>query len=208
MEVVVVDDNSPDQTWKIVGDISKRNKKVHLLLRKGKRGRGLAGKDGYIYCLKNKADIIIEMDADFSHDPKYVLDMLEKIKDYDLVIGSRMVKGGKESGRGITRKIITKLANMYIKTMLGIKVHDCNSGYRCFRRKVLEKINVHKLKSNGPDIVQEVLFKAHLKNFRISEIPIVFKNRTKGQSKLNMKSLLRGYFVVLHLKINKLLGRI
>ncbi|MFC1704842.1 hypothetical protein ACFLZ6_00765 [Nanoarchaeota archaeon] len=134
--------------------------------------------------------------------------MLEKIKDYDLVIGSRMVKGGKESGRGITRKIITKLANMYIKTMLGIKVHDCNSGYRCFRRKVLEKINVHKLKSNGPDIVQEVLFKAHLKNFRISEIPIVFKNRTKGQSKLNMKSLLRGYFVVLHLKINKLLGRI
>lgn len=207
LHIVVVDDFSPDETWKIVEDISKKEKNIHLLLRKTKRGRGYAGKDGFIYCLKNKADTIIEMDADFSHDPKYIPSMLEEIKNYDIVLGSRRIKGAKEVGRGFIRKIITKLANIYIKIMLGIKVKDSNSGFRCFKRDVLENITPG-LKSKGPSIIQEVLFKAHLKGFRIKEIPITFVNRKKGKSKLGIPQLAAGYFMVLKLKFLKLIGEI
>ena len=207
LHIVVVDDFSPDKTWKIVEEISKKNNNVHLLLRKTKRGRGYAGKDGFIYCLKNKADIIIEMDADFSHDPRYIPSMLEEIKDYDVVLGSRRVKGAKEVGRGILRRVITYLANLYIRTILGIKVKDSNSGFRCFKRDVLEKIT-QGLKSKGPSIIQEVLFKAHLKGYRIKEIPITFINRKKGKSKLGIPQLATGYFMVLKLKFLKLIGEI
>ena len=208
LHILVVDDFSPDGTWKIVEEISKKKKNVHLLLRKIKRGRGYAGKDAFIYCLKNKADIIIEMDADFSHDPKYIPLMLKEIKNYDLVLGSRRVKGAKEVGRGIIRRIITYLANLYIRLILGLKVKDCNSGFKCFRRDILEEINPKKIESKGPAIIQEVLFKAHLKGFRIKEIPITFVNRKKGKSKLGISQLAAGYFMVLKLKIQHLFGLI
>ena len=205
LHIVVVDDNSPDKTWKIVEEISKKNKNIYLLLRKTKRGRGYAGKEGFIYCLKNKADIIIEMDADFSHNPKYIPLMLKEINNYDIVLGSRRIKGAKEIGRSFIRKIITYFANLYIKLMLGLKVKDCNSGFRCFKRNVLEKI-AYTLKSKGPSIVQEVLFKAHLNGFKIKEIPITFINRKKGSSKLGIPQLTAGYFMVLKLKVQHLLG--
>ena len=206
LEIVVADDSSPDGTWKIVQDISKRNKNVHLLLRKKDKGRGAAGRDGFLYCLKNKADIVIEMDADMSHDPKYIPLLIKELKNADLVIGSRRVKGGKELGRSWFRRFVTWGANIYINIMLGIKIKDCNSGFRCFKREVLEKINAEKLESRGPAIVQEVLFKAHLKGFKIKEIPITFKDRTKGYSKLGIPQLAAGYFMVLKLKIQHLLG--
>jgi len=205
LHIVVVDDFSPDGTWKIVEEISKKKNNIHLLLRKTKRGRGYAGKDGFIYCLNHGAEIIIEMDADFSHDPRYIPSMLEEIKSYDLVLGSRRVKGAKDVGRGILRRVITCLANLYIRIILGIEVKDCNSGFRCFKRNVLEKI-VYNLESKGPIIVQEVLFKAHLKGFRIKEIPIIFVNRKKGKSKLGIPQLATGYFMVLKLKIQHLFG--
>jgi|ETNmetMinimDraft_11_1059920.scaffolds.fasta_scaffold44257_2 dolichol-phosphate mannosyltransferase len=208
LHIVVADDNSPDGTWKIVQDIAKKKKNVHLLLRKTNRGRGSGGRDGFIYCLKNNADIIIEMDADMSHDPKYIPLMLKEIKNADLILGSRQLKGSKEIGRGIIRRIITYFANQYIKLLLGLKVKDCNSGYRCFKRKVLESIKAEKLQSKGPAIVQEVLFKAHLKGFKIKEIPITFINRTKGKSKLGIKQLASGYFMVTKLRFLKLIGEI
>ena len=206
--ILIIDDNSPDGTWKIVKKLMKKNKRVNLLLRKGSRGRGLAGIAGYRYCLKNEADYVIEMDADFSHNPKYIPNFLRAIKRADVVLGSRLIKGGSDSDRGVTRRTVTKLANLYIKIMLGIKVRDCNSGYRCFRRNVLEEINPDKLISKGPDIVQEVLFKAHLKGFKIVEIPIEFIDRKLGKSKLSLRALLKGYTVVLRLKINHILGRL
>jgi len=208
LHIVVADDNSPDGTWKIVQQISKKRKNVHLLLRKTNRGRGSGGRDGFIECLKHGADIVIEMDADFSHDPKYIPLLLKELKNADLVLGSRRLKGSKEIGRGTIRKIVTYFANLYIRLMLGLKVNDCNSGYRCFKRKVLEKINLNKIESKGPAIVQEVLFKAHLKGFKIKEIPITFINRTKGKSKLGIKQLAAGYFMVLKLKIQHLMGLI
>ncbi len=208
LHIVVADDNSPDGTWKIVQEISKKKKNVHLLLRKTNRGRGSGGKDGFIYCLKHGADIIIEMDADFSHDPKYIPLMLKELKNADLILGSRQLKASKEIGRGLIRKLVTYFANLYIRLLLGLKVKDCNSGFRCFKRKVLEGIKTEKLQSKGPSIVQEVLFKAHLKGFKIKEIPITFINRTKGHSKLGIKQLASGYFMVTKLKLLKLIGEI
>ena len=208
LRIVVVDDNSPDGTWKIVQNISNKKKNVHLLLRKKDKGRGSAGRDGFIYCLRNNADIVVEMDADMSHDPKYIPSLIAGLKDADLVLGSRRLKGSKEVGRGLIRQFITWGANLYTTLMLGIEVKDCNSGFRCFKRKVLEKIKLEKLESKGPSIVQEVLFKAHLNKFRIKEIPITFINRTKGKSKLGLKQLANGYFMVLKLKIQHILGEI
>lgn len=208
LEIVVADDSSPDGTWKAVREISGKNRNVHLLLRKKNRGRGAAGKDGFVYCLKHGADVIIEMDADFSHDPKYIPLMLKELKNADVVLGSRRVAGGKEVGRSFLRRMITRIANLYISLMLGLKVKDCNSGFRCFKRKVLEKINLDGLESKGPSIVQEVLFNAHLKGFKIKEIPITFVNRTKGKSKLGIPQLAAGYFMVLKLKIQHLFGKI
>ncbi len=206
LHIIVVDDNSPDGTWQIVQNISKKHKNVHLLLRKKDKGRGLAGRDGFIYCLEHGADAVVEMDADFAHDPKYIPSMLKELKNADLVLGSRRVQGAKEIGRSWFRKFVTFGANLYITMMLGIKVKDCNSGFRCFKRKVLERINVYSLESKGPSIVQEVLFKAHLKGFKIREIPITFVNRTKGSSKLGIPQLAAGYFMVLKLKIKHLFG--
>ncbi|MEK6869425.1 MAG: polyprenol monophosphomannose synthase [Nanoarchaeota archaeon] len=208
LHIVVVDDNSPDGTWKIVKDIAKKKKTVHLLLRKKDKGRGSAGRDGFIYCLKNNADIVVEMDADLSHNPEYIPALIAGLKDADLVLGSRRLKGSKEVGRGWFRKFVTWGANLYITLMLGIKVKDCNSGYRCFKIRVLEKINLEKLESKGPSIVQEVLFKAHLNKFKIKEIPITFINRTKGKSKLGLKQLANGYFMVLKLKMKHLARQI
>jgi len=208
LHIVVADDNSPDGTWRIVQDISKKNKNLHLLLRKKDRGRGAAGRDGFIYCLHNGADVVVEMDADMSHNPKYIPSMLRELKNADLVLGSRRVKGSKEIGRSFIRKVITYLANLYIKLTLGLKVKDCNSGFRCFKREVLEKINLEKLESKGPAIVQEVLFKAHLKGFKIKEIPITFINRTKGKSKLGITQLAAGYFMILKIKTLSMLGKL
>ncbi|MBS3095917.1 polyprenol monophosphomannose synthase [Candidatus Woesearchaeota archaeon] len=208
MHIVVADDSSPDGTWKIVQSISKKQKNVHLLLRKKDKGRGAAGRDGFIYCLKNKADIIIEMDADFSHNPRYIPIMLKEIKNYDIILGSRQVNEGKDVGRSPLRRIITRLANLYIRVMLDIRVKDCNSGFRCFKSDILKKIGPEKLESKGPSIVQEVLFKAHLKKARIEEIPIVFINRKKGISKLGVKQLILAYIMVLKLKLRHLSGLI
>jgi len=196
LDVLVVDDNSPDGTAAVVSGI----RKASLLLRKKDKGRGYAGIAGYRECLKRKADYIIEMDADFSHDPKYIPKMLEMIKHYDVVLGSRAVAGGRDVGRGLIRQTITKLANFYIRVMFGVSVKDCNSGFRCFRADVIRSI-VDELSSEGPDIVQEVLYKVSRKGFSIGEIPIVFVDRELGSSKLRLRDLMKGYTTVLKLRL-------
>ncbi len=208
IDILVVDDNSPDGTANIVKELSKKHKNVHLLLRKEDRGRGFAGKAGYKFCLEHNADYIIEMDGDFSHDPKYVPEIIKNLKEHDIVIGSRLIKGGKDIGRSLGRRTLTRLANGYIRIMLGIKAKDCNSGYRGFNRKVLEAINVDRLFSRGPAIVQEVLYKIHLKGFTIKEIPITFENRTEGISKLTMKELAVGYWVIMKLRLANMFNRL
>jgi len=201
INVVVVDDNSPDGTGAKVREIARKNKRVKLLNRKTNKGRGYAGRDGFLYCLQKKADIIVEMDADFSHNPKYIPSMIKELKNADMVLGSRMVKGGSDTDRNIIRQYVTKGANLFIRILIGISVKDCNSGFRVYKRKVLQGISVKSLTAGGPDIVQEVLFRVSKKGFKIKEYPIDFVDRKIGESKLKLRFLFKGYLMVVRLRL-------
>lgn len=200
LEIVVADDNSPDGTANIVKEIAQRDKRVHLLVRKKRRGRGAGGIDGFKEALKLAPDYIIEMDGDFSHQPKYIPQLVKYCDKYDIVIGSRFVKGGKDLNRSFIRKFITFLVRNFIRWLFKIPVKDVSSGYRCFRREVLEKIDLDDLISIGPSIVLEILYKAYLMDLTFYEIPIVFVNREKGKTKLNFLTLLETLIMALKFK--------
>lgn len=200
LEIVVVDDNSPDGTWAIVSDKAKRNSHLYLLRREKDRGRGKAGIAGFRYALENDADYIIEMDGDFSHDPSFIPNILEAAKTADVVLGSRGVKGGIDC-RGGLRRCLSGLAGFYVRTVLGFRIKDPTSGYRCFNRGILNRINLDSLKANDPFIVTEVLYRCHKEKAKIKEIPIVFKDREKGASKLGIKILISNLWKVLMLRV-------
>ncbi|MBU1026598.1 MAG: polyprenol monophosphomannose synthase [Candidatus Margulisbacteria bacterium] len=196
LTILVVDDNSPDNTGKIAEKIGEEDPRVKTIIRYKNRGRGSAGIEGFKFALREGADYTIEMDADFSHHPRYIPDLLKYAKDYDVVLGSRFVKEGKDADRSFIRKITTLFARTYIRLILGIKVKDITSGFRCFKRRVLEGIDLDNMISTGPSIVSEILYKAKLKNFTIYEIPIIFEDRKKGQTKLNLIILLKTLYMV------------
>lgn len=204
LHIVVVDDNSPDGTAEVVKNLSKKHPEVALLLRTKERGRGSAGITGFRYALEHEADYVIEMDADFSHHPRYIPSLLEAMQHADMAVGSRFIGGGKDVNRGVIRKVITNLAGIYVRVLLGLKIKDVSSGYRCFKRKVLEAIELDSLVSTGPSIVSEVFYRAHLKGFSIKEIPIVFEDRIHGETKLNFKILIKTLLMVIKFKhLNK-----
>jgi len=203
MEVVVVDDDSPDGTWRIVGEMAERDPRVHLIHRKGVRGRGSAGVAGLRYAVEAGARLIVEMDADWSHHPRHVPAMLEAARAADVVIGSRQVEGGGESGRSALRRLVTRLANAYIRLVLGLRVRDCTSGFRVFRREALEGIDLAHMRSNGPAIVQEILMACKRAGCRFAEAPIRFELRRAGKSTLTMKILLNGLFSVLRFRFRQ-----
>ncbi len=197
---LVVDDNSPDGTARLVGDMAAANPRVQLLLRTEKRGRGYAGAAGFCRCLDLGFDPIIEMDADFSHDPAYLPQFLKEAETWDVVIGSRAVAGGGAVGRGAARRLITWGAALYLRAMLGVDVQDPTSGYRCFRRRVMEAVHPETLTSPGPGIVTEVLYRC--RKFRIREIPIVFKDREQGRSKFGLKAMVESLKLAARLRFN------
>ncbi|MBF0300683.1 MAG: glycosyltransferase, partial [Oligoflexia bacterium] len=174
-----------------------------LLLRKYCRGRGAAGAAGFKKSLEFNPDFILEMDADFSHNPIFIRQMIEKIQnnDIDVVLGSRYMPGGKDIERGFHRRIISFLARKYLIFVLGLKVSDPTTGYRIYRKKVIEQI-VHKLTSSDPFTVTEVLFICHKHAFKISEIPIEFEDRKKGISKLNFFILIKYIWRVIYLRFS------
>jgi dolichol-phosphate mannosyltransferase len=207
-EILVVDDRSPDGTGAIADRLAAADPKVGVLHREPPRGRGLAGRDGYLEALRRGADAVVEMDADFSHDPELIPAFFRELEQgADVVLGSRFVPGGTDHDRSRLRRTITVLANRYIRFVLGVPVGDCNSGYRCFRRQILEAIRPETLASEGPSIVQEVLFRVHREGARIVEIPLRFVDRKEGDSKLGLGLLLDGYWMILRLKALSLLGR-
>ena len=206
--ILVVDDRSPDGTGEIADRLAAADPAVRVLHRDPPKGRGLAGRDGYLEALRLGADVVVEMDADFSHDPQLLPRFLEAIEGgADVVLGSRFVPGGSDDDRSAVRKIITVLANGYIRVVLGVPVGDCNSGYRAFRRGALEAIRPGTLTSTGPSIVQEVLFRVHRQGAKIVEIPLTFVDRKDGDSKLSLRLLFDGYLMILKLKLLALIGR-
>ena len=200
VEVLVVDDRSPDGTWQIVEKLSKDDSKIHMVVRDEKKGRGFAGREGFVRALEMGADIIVEMDADFSHRPADLPRLLEGIKQYDVVLGSRLIAGGKDVERGWLRKLITKASCAYARIILGLKVRDVNSGYRAFTQDAMEKIDPYRLRSAGPAIVHESLYYAHKANLKIGEVPITFVERARGKSNLSIKRLVESAIRDLKLK--------
>lgn len=198
--ILVIDDSSPDGTAGIVEDLGKKIDNIYLIKRDGERGRGLAGVCGFDLALKEGSDIIVEMDADMSHHPRYLANLVREIENYDVIIGSRYIKGGGEMGRPLSRRVISRLANLYLRIILGISIRDWTSGYRCFRREALNSI-LSDIKSKGPSIVEEVLFKIRKKGFKIKEVPITFYERERGASKLSLKILFKTLLYPIYLRL-------
>jgi dolichol-phosphate mannosyltransferase len=200
-ETLVVDDNSPDGTWRIVEELrEERPRRVHLLRRIDERGRGSAGVAGFAEALRLGADLVVEMDADWSHHPRHIPALVEATRGddgADVVIGSRLIKGGGEAGRSPARKYITLFANFYIRLVLGLRVRDCTSGFRVFTRRALGRVDLAKLDSNGPAIVQEILMACKAAGCQFVESPILFEPRRAGESTFNARIMLAGLWSVL-----------
>lgn len=198
--VLIVDDDSPDGTAEVVAGIARRDPRVQILVRRNARGRGLAGIEGFKRALDLGANTIIEMDGDGSHLPSYIPSLLEGVLENDLVLGSRFVAGGKDADRSPFRRLITFLVRRFIRRLFGIPAEDVSSGYRCFRRGVLERIGLDSLISTGPSVVLEVLYKAYKLGFAIGEVPIVFVDRKMGRTKLTPLTLWKTLFMALRIK--------
>lgn len=204
MNVLVIDDNSPDKTYEIVDELAagKYKDRVFLMKRAGKLGLGTAYIAGFNWALDREYDTIMQMDADFSHHPRYIPDFLEAIKTNDLVIGSRYVKGGGVRNWGLNRKIISRGGSLYSRTILGLKVRDLTGGFKCFRRKVLETIDINNLVSTGFAFQVETTYKTFLNGFKIKEVPIIFEDRVVGQSKMSSGIFVEALFTVIKLKFS------
>ena len=200
LAILVVDDNSPDGTADAVAEIGRHDPRVHVLVRREDRGRGLAGREGFRRSLDLGADFIVEMDGDGSHQPDHIPSLLEGVRTVDLVIGSRFVAGGEDADRSLSRRLITSLVRRFIRRLFRVPVHDVSSGFRCFRREVLDWIDPDSLISSGPSIVLEVLYKVYRLGFSISEVPIVFIDRKKGRTKLTGRTLLKTLFMAMKIR--------
>jgi dolichol-phosphate mannosyltransferase len=195
VHILVVDDGSPDGTSQFVKGLSERD--VFVLDRAAKEGLGKAYVAGFRWALERQYDYIFEMDADFSHDPKYLPDFLEAIRESDLVIGSRYKSGVNVVNWSMSRLLLSYFANMYARIVTNIPVMDCTGGFKCFRRTVLETLDLDSIASSGYSFQIEVNFFAWKKGFRITEIPIVFTDRKRGASKMSGKIVREALLIVL-----------
>ncbi|HJT23395.1 MAG TPA: glycosyltransferase, partial [bacterium] len=193
-QVLIVDDSSPDGTYEEVKKLMKKDKRLHLLLRdRSIKGRGWAGRDGFVKALQMGAEAVVEMDADLSHQPKFIPALLATLaaKQADVVIGSRYIPGGKDMDRPFHRQWTSNFARHYLKFVLGLKVKDPTSGFRAFSKDALKKIKVGTLTARDPFTVSEILYRCYRAGLRVQESPIVFIDRTRGESKLGLATLLK-----------------
>lgn len=206
VEMLIVDDNSPDGTAAIVERMMEREKRIHILKRPGKMGLGTAYVDGFRYAIREQYDFIFEMDADFSHNPEEIPKFLKQAQEYDLVIGSRYTNGVRVVNWPIRRLILSYAANVYTRVITGMPLKDATGGFKCFRRKVLEAIDLDRVNSNGYAFQIEMNFKAWCKGFRLCEHPIIFVDRHSGESKMSRKIVYEAVFMVWKLKFRKVIG--
>lgn len=206
VDILIVDDNSPDGTGVYLEKLTHESDRIKLIKRPGKMGLGTAYIQGFKYALQNQYDYIFEMDADYSHDPKEIKNFLEVIKNYDLVLGSRYKTGVNVINWPMRRLMLSYFANSYTRLVTGLPVRDATGGFKCFRRKVLESIDLDSIKSNGYAFQIEMTFKAYKKGFRIIEIPIIFIDRFHGTSKMSKKIVREAVLMVWKLRIRNTFG--
>jgi len=197
IEVLVVDDNSPDGTGDLVEGAQKEEARLHLLRRPGKLGLGTAYLAGFKYGLEHGFDHIFTMDCDFSHNPKYLGEMLNALKHHDMVIGSRYVPGGGVENWPLHRRLLSAFANFYARTLLRLKVRDCTAGYRGYRREVLETVDPFQIRSSGYSFLEEMAWRVTRCGFSIGEIPIIFEQRKAGSSKIESSEIYLAAWYVL-----------
>lgn len=201
INILIVDDNSPDKTADKVKEMQKSNDRIHIMERAGKMGLGTAYCEGFQYCLDKGFEIIMEMDADFSHDPKDIPRFLEEINKNDLVIGSRYTKGVNVVNWPLSRLLLSYFANKYTKIITGLPVNDATGGFKCFKAETLRKINLQKIKTNGYGFQIEMNFKSWKNGAKIKEIPIIFIDRRSGVSKMNKSIIYEAIFLVWKLRL-------
>jgi len=190
VDVLVIDDGSPDGTGLLADELAAREPRVHVLHRAKKEGLGKAYLAGFDWALARDYALVLEMDADFSHDPGYLPAMLAKAEEADLVLGSRYVPGGGTVNWGLGRKILSRGGSLYARTILGVRIRDLTGGFKCFRREVLEAIELGTVECSGYAFQIELTYRAILRGFRVAEIPIVFADRRVGQSKMSRRIVL------------------
>ena len=209
LEILVVDDTSPDGTGRMADQMAAENPRVHVLHRGGKQGLGTAYLAGFRWALERPYELIFEMDADFSHDPGHLKDFLKASENADLVLGSRYL-GGKVTvvNWPMGRLLLSYFANVYARWVTGLAIWDLTGGFKCFRRRVLEAIDLSAVRSNGYAFQIEMTFRSWRKKFKLAEIPITFVDRTEGQSKMNKAIVREAVWVVPRLRWMAIWGRL
>jgi dolichol-phosphate mannosyltransferase len=207
-EILIIDDNSPDGTANIVKTIMERDPKVHLIERPKKMGLGSAYITGFKWALDRKFDVVVEMDADFSHDPKDIKRLVENLENCDAVIGSRYVKGVSVVNWPISRLLLSYFANLYAKVITGVKIRDLTSGFKAIKTECLRVINLDGIKSDGYAFQIELHFNLWFKGFKVCEIPIIFVERRAGKSKLNKGIIWEAFWMVLRLGLRRMFKRV
>lgn len=202
-EILVVDDSSPDGTGQLVQGLIQKEPRVHLLVREQKQGLGKAYLAGFAWALQKGYDVIVEMDADFSHRPQDLSTILQRLDNHDFVVGSRYVSGGRTVNWGFIRKLISRGGSLYSRFILGFPLRDWTGGFNAWRAETLRKIGLETVKSNGYSFQIELKYKALRAGCRGVEAPIVFEDRRVGQSKMSMKIVLEAFWRVWKMRLQK-----
>jgi dolichol-phosphate mannosyltransferase len=207
VHILVVDDNSPDGTGALADEIAARDPRVHVMHRAGKLGLGTAYIAGFKWALARDYPLVMEMDADFSHQPKYVPDLIAKAQEADLVLGCRYIPGGGTEDWTLARKLISRGGNLYARLVMGLPFKDLTGGFKCFRRKVLETIDLDAVQSKGYAFQIELTYRTHLAGFRVAEVPIIFPDRRVGQSKMSGRIVREAMLNVVKLRLDRSLEK-
>ena len=207
LDFLIIDDNSTDRTYDIVKKIMKENSRVNLIVQDKKAGLGTAYKKGFNWAITNNYDKIIQIDADMSHDPNSIPQLIKESQQNDLIIGSRYIKGVNVVNWPMSRLLLSYFANIYVKILTWMPVNDSTSGYKCISVEVLKSIDLSKVQSQGYSLQIEINFLSYAKGFKIKEIPIIFHDRTVGESKMSKSIILEAIFMVPRLALKRFFRR-
>ena len=204
--IIIVDDNSSDGTGQLAEKLAKQHQEVHVIHRLGKLGLGTAYIAGFKLALTLPTDCIMTMDADFSHHPRYIPSLVSQTRVYDLSIGSRYVDGGGTINCNLWRRFLSRMGNTVARLTLGLKATDCTAGFRCYRRQVLETIDLDSIFSSGYSFLVEILYRCQKLGYRVGEVPIIFENRRQGSSKISQSEVWKAAYTVLRLGWERVVG--
>ncbi|MGH7199372.1 MAG: polyprenol monophosphomannose synthase [Planctomycetaceae bacterium] len=205
-DVLIIDDDSPDGTGELAGEMAARDGRVHVLHRQGKLGLGTATLAGFRWGIERGYDLLINMDADFSHHPRYLPDLLAAMDSADVAIGSRYVPGGGVEGWGWSRHAMSRGINLYARLLLGLKTRDNSGSYRCYRVSKLDELDLTRIRSVGYAFQEEILYRLRRVGCRFVEVPIIFENRRFGTTKINSKEAAAALRVIFRLGVERCLG--